>query len=69
MASPNPFRQAVIELGSWTVKAGLWEQTFLPTTVYNEERKRGDGHDTNFFPVGTARLRKASGGRTRKAVW
>lgn len=26
-------RQAVIELGSWTAKAGLWEQTFLPTHV------------------------------------
>lgn len=25
-------RQAVIETGSWTVKAGLWEQTFIPTT-------------------------------------
>lgn len=25
-------RQAVIETGSWSVKAGLWEQTFIPTT-------------------------------------
>lgn len=25
------FRQAVIQVGSWTIKAGLWEQTFLPT--------------------------------------
>lgn len=25
-------RQAVIETGSWTVKAGLWAQTFIPTT-------------------------------------
>lgn len=25
-------RQAVIETGSFTVKAGLWEQTFIPTT-------------------------------------
>lgn len=24
-------RQAVIETGSFTVKAGLWEQTFIPT--------------------------------------
>ena len=27
------FRQAVVQLGSWTVKAGLWEQTFLPNFV------------------------------------
>ncbi len=27
------FRQAVIQLGSSTIKAGLWEQTFLPTVV------------------------------------
>lgn len=26
-------RQAVIETGSWSVKAGLWEQSFTPTTV------------------------------------
>jgi len=26
-------RQVVLEVGAYSVKAGLWEQTFIPTTV------------------------------------
>lgn len=27
-------RQAVVEIGSYSVKAGLWEQTFVPTHIF-----------------------------------
>lgn len=54
-------RQAVIETGSFTVKAGLWEQTFIPTTRISSTGRFNDENGKiiwggKIFPDPTSRI-------------